>query len=471
MDVRLFRGLHFPIFGFPASREELLRYGLIVLVDVDPYVFGWEQVQWIADLVASGGSILVCGGPNTFGHAIDFKRPLADCLPVRFDAQSVLAAVGREPSLAHGHPITAGIPPRLGRVAKAHRLRAKAGAVCLVNVPGPAAEPLPVLVVGSYQGGHTAVLNAFPDVGHRLEGDFFTSDFYGDLMTQALGWLLHRQGLLTIEEFAAPPRHMTAGQAAKIELRVSPAGGKARAICRCMDQSRQVFQTRGRDRGRPGDCRDHRAAAAGLGGRLSLERRSRAGRTIGSRPRGAFRWPCMRTSTPRSASITASGRWPRKRDACGCVLGKRWTGSAYAATAAGQGLTAAARIFDPAGELVGELPEKPLVADGGGDFPSAEFAWDVPDLGRGEYRIAAELLRAGQVVSEASRRFEVVDRLARPAFSRSSASSAAAGDTPQIPRRSSGVWKTWRPMGSTWRRWAACGRSSPGASRPSAWRC
>ncbi|MCX6911354.1 MAG: hypothetical protein NTY01_25375, partial [Verrucomicrobia bacterium] len=38
VERRLFRGLHFPIFGFPASAREMMSYDLVALVDVDPYV-------------------------------------------------------------------------------------------------------------------------------------------------------------------------------------------------------------------------------------------------------------------------------------------------------------------------------------------------------------------------------------------------------------------------------------------------
>ena len=62
-----FRGLHFPIFDFPKTRDELMGYSLVVLIDVDPYVMPMEHVQWLSDFAASGGGLLFCGGPNTCG--------------------------------------------------------------------------------------------------------------------------------------------------------------------------------------------------------------------------------------------------------------------------------------------------------------------------------------------------------------------------------------------------------------------
>ncbi|MCX6900961.1 MAG: hypothetical protein NT105_19985 [Verrucomicrobia bacterium] len=81
VDRRLFRGLHFPIFDFPASSREMMGYDLVALVDVDPYVLTRAQVEMLCDYVASGGGLLFMGGPTTLSAAKSFPRPLAEMLP------------------------------------------------------------------------------------------------------------------------------------------------------------------------------------------------------------------------------------------------------------------------------------------------------------------------------------------------------------------------------------------------------
>ena len=81
VERRLFRGLHFPVFGFPASSREMMDYDLVALVDVDPYVLTRAQVEMLCDYVASGGGLLFVGGPTTLDAAKSFPRPLAEMLP------------------------------------------------------------------------------------------------------------------------------------------------------------------------------------------------------------------------------------------------------------------------------------------------------------------------------------------------------------------------------------------------------
>ncbi|NUQ00432.1 MAG: hypothetical protein HUU35_11325, partial [Armatimonadetes bacterium] len=79
-----FRGLHFPIWDFPASRAELLSYDLIVLGDVDPWVLTDTQVRWLVDAVHSGAGLLVGGGHHSLGLAKKHPRALLDLLPVTY---------------------------------------------------------------------------------------------------------------------------------------------------------------------------------------------------------------------------------------------------------------------------------------------------------------------------------------------------------------------------------------------------
>ena len=130
---RFFRGLHFPVFGFPKTSDELFAFDCVVLVDVDPYVLTREQVEWLCDYVASGGGLLFVAGPNTLGRAKDFKRPLADLLPVTFGEGKQMATVNAAARTAASHPITSGLPTAFDRITKAHSLKLKPDTQCLVE--------------------------------------------------------------------------------------------------------------------------------------------------------------------------------------------------------------------------------------------------------------------------------------------------------------------------------------------------
>ena len=416
--VLKFRGLHFPVFGFPRTRAELMGVSLVALVDVDPYVLSMEQAQWLADLVASGGGLLVCGGPNTLGQAKDLKAPLANLLPVEVEPGSALVAVGRAPRAVGQHYITSGIPPRLGSIARAYRLKARAGATTVLEAPwageaGGQDATLPVLVVGGFHMGRVAVLNAHPDVADSLEGDFFTSDFCDDLLRQTLRWLLYEEPRITIAELEPPPRDVPAGKPVGADLAVELGRAtKATVTYRCTRDGEET--ARGETTLTADDpARARFAVAAEAPGNrttryeLTFEVRDWKGSVQATRT-----CPLI-AHAPLDAEIrfrygklaVAPGRQLRFR-----VLAREWTGDGFVAP---QGeLSARARIVDFAGELLDELLPMGMVRGEGG-WPHAEFVLDLPDASSGAYGLDAELLRAGQVVGGCTRRFHVVDRLER----------------------------------------------------------
>jgi len=587
--VLRFRGLHFPIFGFPASRDELMAHSLLVLVDVDPYVLPLEQVKWICDFVASGGGLLFCGGPNTFGHSKDFKKPLADLLPVAIARANDLAGVNRVPRLAARHAITSGIPARLGKVAKAHLVRPKPGATVLLDIPptsppnwgfytgggpggelvattdahsgkyaaaliarefykdpktgkpswlsiaalqgnangysGPAAyvakaatrytfsfwlkgdlpsvevqcvgwrsheaarkhrhyiktslaklrpeaawrryeghfttakdtcrfalafrvhgnpttltlgqrivlddvtiaeadtgkpvaenggcedvASVPILAIGQFHRGRTAVLNACPQRSRTPDGDFFASDFYDDLLRQTLRWLLREEPRIAIERFTPPPRHVMADEptTAHVALARRQAVG-ATIACRCLADGRVVGE--GKTRVRAADTPGTTIGIVARGpvtstGRYELrfETHDRRGRVQAVRTCPLVVHPAVEADIRFRYGKLATQAGDRLRFR---VVARRWTGDGYVAPEGS--LTARARIVDFAGHTVGELAARAMApAD---VLPCAELAWRVPDLSKGAYRVEAELLRDGRVVSTATGAFHVVHRL------------------------------------------------------------
>ena len=582
--VLLFRGLHFPIFRFPASRDELMRYSLVVLVDVDPYVIPMEHIQWLSDFVASGGGLLVCGGPNTFGHAMDFKKPLADLLPVGIVQRNDLADIRQEPKRGQPHAIASGIPPRLGTVSRAHLLKPKKGAaVLLETAPGtppswgmysgggsadgqvtstedahggrcaaelvtrdfyrdpktgkpryialaliqgnsngytgpgaypalgnttyefsfwlkgdvPSVEvqtigwksekaarperhyikttvgkiepkpewtqyrgsfrttpdtrrmalafrvsgnpetltigqkiavddvilceagsqktvisngdceqggPIPILAVGTFHKGRVAVLNTYPQVSSRLGGDFFTSDFYDDLMRQTIRWLVRAEPEIAIASFTPPPRHVALGDTAHAEIAVKLGAGQ-NAHVTCIPEDRDVdHKAAVLDPGDPSARFDMDTSAPGEQ-RLGVEVRDDDGRLL------AMRTFDLTVHPPVEGEVRY--RFGKRATAPGMrctfrIIGKSWTKDGF--TPPAKPIAPRAKLIDFAGEVVKEFPAKAMSAPGE-SLPFAEFAFAVPDLSTGRYRLAAELLDGDRVVSSAEDEMFVVDRL------------------------------------------------------------
>ncbi|MBD3291792.1 MAG: hypothetical protein GF393_02645, partial [Armatimonadia bacterium] len=103
-----FRGLHFPLWGFPERIEDLLAYDVIAMIDVDPWVLTPEQARWLADLMYSGAGMVFFGGPNTLTHAQQFRLPLREALPATFEQGAADLSGGA--LTASEHAITAGLP-------------------------------------------------------------------------------------------------------------------------------------------------------------------------------------------------------------------------------------------------------------------------------------------------------------------------------------------------------------------------
>ena len=589
--VLKFRGLHFPIFGFPRSRAELMRSDLIVFVDVDPYVMPLEHIQWVSDFVASGGGLLFCGGPNTFGYSKDFKKPLADLLPVHAERENDLATVNRVPRIAAQHAVTAGIPTRLGNVGKAHLLRPKQGATVLLDIPptappgwgfytgggpggelvvstdahsgryaaalttrefykdpktgrplwvgiaaiqgnadgysGPAAyvaragtrynfsfwlkgqvpsvevecigwkshqadakdrhyiettlaklkpkpawtryqgsfttqkdtcrfalafrihgnpgtvklgqgillddvaiqeaesgktvsanggcedvSSIPILAVGTFHRGRTAVLNAHAQLSHTLEGEFLTSPYYDDLMRQTLRWLLRAEPRIAIEQFTPPPAHMMAGERAAVRLGLKLGAAKeASVVCRCLrdgkvvDTERAFVAAGASPAAATINIQADQPTLATSTCELRFEVRDRRNRLQAVRTCPlTIHAPLDTEIRIRYSKLTVQpGGQLRFR-----VLATRWTkdGSVPAEGT----LAAKARIIDFAGNVLAELAAKPMVK-GDSPLPSADFAFAVPDLSKGDYRIEADVVLEGRLTSRGRKRFHVVDRL------------------------------------------------------------
>ena len=80
---------------FPAKRELLFQYQLIVLGDVPPSVFTVGEMQWIRDYVQfnGGGFICIDGRMERLANFANPVTPLTDLFPVRFFGDRVLSSM------------------------------------------------------------------------------------------------------------------------------------------------------------------------------------------------------------------------------------------------------------------------------------------------------------------------------------------------------------------------------------------
>src|SRR6478735_1414883 len=73
--------------GFPKTREELFAYRAIILGSVEAASFTPDQLRMLADFVSKrGGGLLMLGGRRSFAEGGWGGTPVAEVLPVEFDA-------------------------------------------------------------------------------------------------------------------------------------------------------------------------------------------------------------------------------------------------------------------------------------------------------------------------------------------------------------------------------------------------
>ena len=79
--------------GFPKTREELFAYRAIILGSVEAASFTPDQLRMLADFVSKrGGGLLMLGGRRSFAEGGWAGTPVAEVLPVEFDAAAARQA-------------------------------------------------------------------------------------------------------------------------------------------------------------------------------------------------------------------------------------------------------------------------------------------------------------------------------------------------------------------------------------------
>lgn len=236
VDSYLFRGLHFPLWGFPERIEDLVGYDLIVFVDVDPWVMTAEQAQWLADLAYSGAGMIVFGGPNTLTQAKEFKLPLRQALPVTFEPNA--KSVGGGTPTPTGHPLAAALPAEgLGAVPAMHDVILREGAQAAFTV-----GERPLVACGEFGKGRVALVNSWPTVSLPLRTQFLTSDLSDDLLRALLRWGWRQEPRARLTQLHLPSRTVVAPGRVQV---TAAAEGASRIRLRVDGQDEQIHSAGG----------------------------------------------------------------------------------------------------------------------------------------------------------------------------------------------------------------------------------
>jgi uncharacterized membrane protein len=138
--------------GFPATREELQQYDVVICSDINRYVFTDDQLEWVRQLVAeNGGGFVMIGGNTSFGSGNWDKTSWEKMIPVDMEYygnglvwRTIQCSV---PEAARNHPVWRLLPDEAAnnKVLDKHPpflgtniiRRAKPGATVLLDVASP----------------------------------------------------------------------------------------------------------------------------------------------------------------------------------------------------------------------------------------------------------------------------------------------------------------------------------------------
>jgi hypothetical protein len=165
--------------------EDLAKYRLLVLADVDLRTLSLEQRAWIKGWVEAGGSLLMTGGPYGFGcgwwQESDLLAPI---LPATMKPYDLKPAATPLPLKAAGPLLATLNLPADSVTVWMHDLAPKPGAEVALTAGGR-----PALILGRAGKGRVALLTLAP-LGKDVNGAWWRSDA-GEKITEATcRWLL-----------------------------------------------------------------------------------------------------------------------------------------------------------------------------------------------------------------------------------------------------------------------------------------
>ncbi len=196
---------HLAASQFPASANELARYGAVILSDIgantlqlhpdtfDHSVPHADRLQVVRDYVAAGGGLIMVGGYLSF-QGIDARAryagtPVEDALPVSLERADdrVETPGGARPSVRlPDHSIVAGMRGAWPQLLGYNRVQPKPGVDLVVSV-----GPDPLIVAGRFEQGRSAVFTS--DCGpHWCPPPFVDWEGYPVLWRQLVAWVVGR---------------------------------------------------------------------------------------------------------------------------------------------------------------------------------------------------------------------------------------------------------------------------------------
>lgn len=175
---------------FPGTYDELFRYDLIVLSDVNYKALGDIAMEMVCDYVHEGGSLLVVGGPYAYGNGEFEGSRFLDVLPVHLSGPFDLKWAGKgkswklKPTKAE-HAVLRDISfDQQPRVFWHHFLSPKKDSTVVLK-----AGDKPALVFGRYGKGKVAALSLSPTgVGAKSEAEWWAWDGWFPLVRNLFEW-------------------------------------------------------------------------------------------------------------------------------------------------------------------------------------------------------------------------------------------------------------------------------------------
>ena len=156
---------------FPGSYNELFRYNLIILSDVNYKALGDIALEMLCDYVEQGGRLLVTGGPYAFGNGEFEETRFLDVLPVKLQGPLDLKWAGKgnswdlKPTDASDKLLEGVSFTPQPKVFWHHFMTAKDDTQVYLT-----AGEQPVLITGTYDKGRVAVLSLSP-TGKESQGE------------------------------------------------------------------------------------------------------------------------------------------------------------------------------------------------------------------------------------------------------------------------------------------------------------
>lgn len=176
---------------FPGTYDELFRYNLVVLSDVNYKALGDIAMEMLCDYVHEGGCLLVVGGPYAYGNGEFEGSRFLDVLPVRLGGPFDLKWAGKGKSwpltpVDPRHEIMKGISFESDpRVFWQHFVVPKADSEVVLK-----AGEQPTLILGRYGRGRVAALTLSPTgLGQEHEVQWWDWDGWFPLVRNVFAWL------------------------------------------------------------------------------------------------------------------------------------------------------------------------------------------------------------------------------------------------------------------------------------------